>query len=72
MATEYQSGNTAGTVDTHQYWNTSITLEQHDANLAATLKAGGQIKASKMHTPDGGKTWLLDHVSIPAKSPRAA
>jgi hypothetical protein len=72
LATEYQMGNTAGTVDTQQYWNTTMTLEQHDPNLASTLKPGGQIKATKMHTPDGGKTWIIDHVSIPAKSPGAA
>ena len=72
LATEYQMGNTAGTVDTQHYWNTTMTLQQHDANLASTLKAEGQIKSTKMHTLDGGKTWIIDHVTIPAKSPGAA
>jgi hypothetical protein len=72
FATEYQMGNTAGTVDTQQYWNITMTLQQPDPNLGSTIKAEGQIKSTKMHTPDGGKTWIIDHVTIPAKSPGAA
>jgi hypothetical protein len=69
LATEYQFGNVAGTADTQQYWNTTLVMAEKEPNLPSRIKVTGQVKASKMHSPDGGKTWIIDHVTIPAKTP---
>jgi hypothetical protein len=69
IATEYQNGNTAGTADTQHYWNTTVTVATPEPGLGKTFRKSGKIESTNPHTEDGGKTWKIDHVSVPAKTP---
>lgn len=70
LATEYQGGNVVGTVDTQHYWNTTLTLREAEPDLGRTYRVTGGIKATKPVTTDGGKTWTIEHVEIPPKTPK--
>jgi hypothetical protein len=71
LATEYQAGNTAGTADSQQYWNTTVTCLEPEPTLNKTFHVTGTIKATKPITTDGGKTWMIESVVIPPKTPAA-
>jgi hypothetical protein len=71
LATEYQAGNTAGTADTQQYFNTTVTCLEPEPTLDRTYRVTGAIKATKPVSKDGGKTWLIESVRIPPKTPAA-
>ena|ERR1700760_2055323 len=71
LATEYQAGNTAGTADSQQYWNTTVTCLEPEPTLNKTFHVTGTIKATKPITTDGGKTWTIESVVIPPKTPAA-
>jgi hypothetical protein len=71
LATEYQAGNTAGTADTQRYWNTTVTCLEPEPTLNRTFRVTGDIKATKPFSNDGGKSWIIDSVVIPPKTPAA-
>jgi len=68
IATEYQGGNT-GTASEQSYTNTTVTVKEAEPGLGAKFHTHGKIESTKPYTKDGGKTWTIDKVSIPAKLP---
>jgi hypothetical protein len=68
IATEYQGGN-AGTASEQTYTNTTVTVKEAEPGLGAKFHKHGNIEATNPYTKDGGKTWVIDRVAIPAKLP---
>jgi hypothetical protein len=68
IATEYQGGNT-GTSSEQIYTNTTVTVKEPEPGLGAKFHKHGKIESTNPYTKDGGKTWIIDRVAIPAKLP---
>jgi hypothetical protein len=65
IATESQGGNT-GTTDSQNYYNITLRLRTPDPGLGAKFRTTGKIEADRPVTTDGGQTWTIKHVMIPA------
>ncbi|TID19954.1 Sexual differentiation process protein isp4 [Venturia nashicola] len=68
IATEYQGGNT-GTASEQIYTNTTVTVRDAEPGLGAKFRKHGDIQSTNPYSKDGGKTWVIDRVAIPAKLP---
>lgn len=68
IATEYQGGNT-GTASEQLYTNITVVLKDAEPGLGAKFHKHGKIDSTNPYTKDGGKTWVIDRVAIPAKRP---
>ncbi|QDS76737.1 hypothetical protein FKW77_001291 [Venturia effusa] len=68
IATEYQGGNT-GTASEQIYTNTTVTVKVAEPGLGSKFARHGNIQATAPYSKDGGKTWVIDRVVIPAKLP---
>ncbi|KAG4429145.1 hypothetical protein IFR05_015374 [Cadophora sp. M221] len=55
-----------GTVAEQSYVDSTIVLESADSTFVQTLGAGSGVTHSDMVTADGGKTWTIAKISIPA------
>ncbi|PQE23118.1 hypothetical protein CJF32_00004506 [Rutstroemia sp. NJR-2017a WRK4] len=55
-----------GTVEPQYYVNSTIVLEGTDESFADTLGAGTGVVYTDMETADGGKTWTIAKITIPA------
>ncbi|KAL5321139.1 hypothetical protein ACEPPN_011951 [Leptodophora sp. 'Broadleaf-Isolate-01'] len=55
-----------GTVAEQSYVNSTIVLESADSTFVQTLGAGSGVTYSDMVTADGGKTWTIAKINIPA------
>ncbi|KAF2153613.1 hypothetical protein K461DRAFT_268160 [Myriangium duriaei CBS 260.36] len=62
----------SGTVSPQKYVNSKIVLDGHDINLPDTLVASGGTNYTDMYTSDGGKTWFISKIFIPAMNPNGA
>ncbi|KAK0202499.1 hypothetical protein DFS33DRAFT_1488649 [Desarmillaria ectypa] len=65
--TECQSQCT-GSTSAQKYTDTKIVLQSADPNFSSTLGKGTGVVASDMVTADGGKTWTIASIQIPAMS----
>ncbi|KAK0466914.1 uncharacterized protein EV420DRAFT_1474327 [Desarmillaria tabescens] len=63
--TECQSDCT-GSTSVQKYTNTTIVLQSADPSFSSTLGKGTGVVASDMVTADGGKTWTIASIQIPA------
>ncbi|KAG7445077.1 uncharacterized protein BT62DRAFT_981400 [Guyanagaster necrorhizus] len=63
--TECQSECT-GSTSVQTYTDTTIVLQSADADFSSTLSKGTGVVASDMVTTDGGKTWTIASITIPA------
>jgi hypothetical protein len=82
FATEAQ--NESFTIDNQYYLCTEARLATADAtwgatasggigaNHGATGQASGPGSAKNIHTPDSGKTWLIDLITLPAMNPQGS
>lgn len=57
------------TISTQTYVDTTIILKSADPTFPQTLGAGGGATHSAMTTSDGGKTWYIALMTIPAMNP---
>ncbi|KAF9872096.1 hypothetical protein CkaCkLH20_10433 [Colletotrichum karsti] len=70
-AIELQDSNgvaASGTTEPQYYVNTTIVLAEADANFGSTIygESGGSYTTPK--TTDGGKTWTIEKITVPAMS----
>ncbi|KAF2151430.1 hypothetical protein K461DRAFT_280221 [Myriangium duriaei CBS 260.36] len=70
-ALECNNGCT-GTVNPQYYRNSKITLDGADPNFSSTLGASQGANNTQMQTTDGGKTWTISEIYIPAMIPGGA
>ncbi|KAF2996155.1 hypothetical protein E8E14_001493 [Neopestalotiopsis sp. 37M] len=64
-AVECQDDACQGSVDTHQYLDTTIILDAADSSFVNTLSLN-EATCSGVSTTDGGKTWVVDTIDIQA------
>lgn len=55
-----------GTTSPQVYSNTKIVLESEDPEFSSTAVPGEGVTASDMVTDDGGKTWTIKEINLPA------
>jgi MYXO-CTERM domain-containing protein len=77
-----EADNNSFTIDTQYYLCTEIDLFAADpsfggtgvggrgAQMGATGVGSGVGTAKNLHTPDNGKTWLVDLITLPAMNPQ--
>jgi hypothetical protein len=61
-----------GTADAQTYTNLTLTLRTAEPNFARTFTKSSHVQAGKPETTDGGKTWTVDKILIPAMLPGTA
>ncbi|KAK3060258.1 hypothetical protein LTS18_008949 [Coniosporium uncinatum] len=66
--TEMQ-GTQRGSADTQVYSNMTITLRTADPSFGRTFRADPRVQTRPPVTPDAGKTWVFDLITIPAMLP---
>jgi hypothetical protein len=57
------------TISTQTYVDTTIILKSADLTFPQTLGASSGATHSEMTTSDGGKTWYIALMTIPAMNP---
>ena len=66
LVTELQSGN-PGSAEVQRYSNITITLGSPDPQFGVNVnRTSKQIEMDKPVTADGGRTWFVKEVKIPA------
>ncbi|KAI0152675.1 hypothetical protein GGR57DRAFT_503538 [Xylariaceae sp. FL1272] len=55
-----------GTVPAHSWINTEIIMDVADPTYINTMGLGGGATGGSMSTSDGGKTWTVSTINIPA------
>lgn len=55
-----------GSTSPQVYSNTKIVLESEDPDFSSTVASGEGVTASDMVTEDGGKTWTIKEINLPA------
>ena len=63
---DYNSSPCKGTVEEQSYVNSTIVLETADSTFIQTLGSGTGVTHTDMVTADGGKTWTIGKILIPA------
>lgn len=63
---DYNGVACTGTVAQQTYVNSTIILDAADSTFINTLGTSGGATYSKMSTADGGKTWTIPKITIPA------
>lgn len=64
---DYDDGTACtGTPDEQIYADSTIILEEADENFIDTMAVGSGVTNTDMVTADGGKTWTIEKITIPA------
>lgn len=66
---DYNGVACSGTTSEQYYVNSTIILESADDSFVDTLGAGTGVVYTDMLTSDGGKTWTIAKITIPAMDP---
>ncbi|KAF8181220.1 hypothetical protein K438DRAFT_1601931 [Mycena galopus ATCC 62051] len=61
--------NSFGTTSAQTYTDITILLSEADPNFKNTLGMGAGVVATPMETTDGGKTWTIASILLPATDP---
>lgn len=69
---DYNDVACSGTIATQTYANSTITLAAADPTFSDTLGAGTGVTYTDMVTADGGLTWTISEIVIPAMQSDAA
>lgn len=63
---DYNGVSCTGTPDEQIYANSTIILEEADEGFSDTMGVGTGVTHTDMVTADGGKTWTIEKITIPA------
>ncbi|KAI0125362.1 hypothetical protein BJ170DRAFT_500715 [Xylariales sp. AK1849] len=65
---DYNGSEGSGTIEPQYYVNTTIVLKAVDENYGSTIYAESGGEYTEPTTTDGGKTWLIEKITVPAMS----
>lgn len=63
---DYKGVTCTGTPEEQIYADSTIILEEADADFVNTLVTDAGVTYTDMATADGGKTWTIEKITIPA------
>ncbi|KAK9415735.1 hypothetical protein SUNI508_10213 [Seiridium unicorne] len=63
---DYNGVAGSGTIEPQYYVNTTIVLKAADANYGSTIYAESGAEYTEPTTIDGGKTWTIEKITLPA------
>ncbi|KAI3394982.1 hypothetical protein diail_2040 [Diaporthe ilicicola] len=65
---DYNGNDPSGTTEPQYYVNTTITLAEADNSYSSGIYVESGATHTDMTTIDGGKTWFIEKITIPAMS----
>ncbi|KAH6659681.1 hypothetical protein BKA67DRAFT_652906 [Truncatella angustata] len=65
---DYNGAEGSGTVEPQYYVNTTIVLKAADKDYGSTIYAESGGVYTEPTTSDGGKTWFIEKITVPAMS----